>query len=50
MPNLTLTITFLAGFVLGGLLVAVTNPYEVCKRMYNTPEDIAECVWIKENP
>ena len=21
-----------------------------CKRMYETPEDISECVWIKENP
>jgi len=48
--KLTLTITFLAGFVLGGLLVAATNSYEQCKRMYVTPEDISECVWIKENP
>ena len=48
--KLTLTITFLAGFVLGGILVTLTHPYEECKRMYNTPEDIMECVWIKENP
>jgi len=27
-----------------------SHPYEQCKRMYDTPEDIAECVWIKENP
>lgn len=26
------------------------HPYEQCKRMYETPEDIMECVWIKENP
>ena len=25
------------------------HPYEVCKIMYDTPEDISECVWIKEN-
>jgi hypothetical protein len=28
----------------------VFHPYEQCKRMYETPEDISECVWIKENP
>jgi len=27
----------------------LTHPYEQCKRMYVTPEDIAECVWIKED-
>ena len=26
-----------------------SHPYEQCKRMYDTPEDIGECVWIKEN-
>ena len=26
------------------------HPYESCKRMYETPEDISECVLIKENP
>ena len=26
------------------------HPYESCKRMFETPEDISECVWIKENP
>ena len=26
------------------------HPYEQCKRMYDTPEDVSECVWIKENP
>jgi hypothetical protein len=33
------------GLELGSYL----HPYEVCKRMYDTPEDIGECVWIKEN-
>ena len=46
-------------FWLGGLLVGLgvgmnvgyhSHPYEVCERMYDTPEDISECVWIKENP
>ena len=39
-----------SAFVLGVLLGNHSHPYEVCKRMYNTPEDVAECVWIKENP
>jgi hypothetical protein len=37
-------------FVLGLALGSYSHPYEVCKRMYDTPEDISECVWIKENP
>ena len=37
-------------FALGIALGNYVHPYEVCKRMYDTPEDIAECVWIKENP
>jgi hypothetical protein len=37
-------------FVLGTALGNYAHPYEVCKRMYDTPEDVAECVWIKENP
>jgi len=36
--------------VLGLALGSYSHPYEVCKRMYDTPEDISECVWIKENP
>ena len=27
-----------------------THPYDECRSMYETPEDISECVWIKENP
>lgn len=26
-----------------------THPYEQCKHMYETLEDISECIWIKEN-
>ena len=37
-------------FILGLVLGSWSHPYEVCKRMYDTPEDIMECVWIKENP
>ena len=42
------------GFILGAWVGAwagwVTHPYEQCKQMYTAPEDISECVWIKENP
>ena len=37
-------------FVAGMELADTLNPYEECKRMYETFEDISECVWIKENP
>ena len=36
--------SFVVGLILGA------HPYEQCKRMYDTPEDVAECIWIKENP
>lgn len=39
-----------AAFIVGLTLGSWSHPYEVCKRMYNTPEDVSECVWIKENP
>ena len=44
--------TFWIGLALGiGISIgSLIHPYEQCKRMYDTPEDIAECVWIKENP
>ena len=44
---------FGSGILFGLGVIALANyarPYEVCKRMYNTPEDIGECVWILENP
>lgn len=36
-------------FVLGVLLGNHGHPYEECKRNYDAPEDIMECVWILEN-
>ena len=24
-------------------------PHEECEMMYETPEDISECLWLKEN-
>ena len=43
-------IVFALGVCVGLALGSYSHPYEVCKRMYDTPEDISECVWIKENP
>jgi len=37
-------------FALGIALGNYAHPYETCKRMYDTPENVSECVWIKENP
>jgi hypothetical protein len=37
-------------FVVGLILGSYAHPYEQCKRMYDTQEDVAECTWIKENP
>ena len=37
-------------FIAGWATSMYTHPYEQCKRMYATPENISECVWIKENP
>lgn len=39
----------LGSFVAGIEFADTLNPYEQCKRMYETPEDISECVWIREN-
>jgi hypothetical protein len=39
----------LTGLGVGLALGNYAHPYEVCKRMYNTQEDVMECVWIKEN-
>jgi len=33
-------------FVLGLALGSYSHPYEVCKRMYNTPEDVSECTLL----
>ena len=40
----------LTGLGVGLAVGSYSHPYEVCKRMYNTQEDVMECVWIKENP
>lgn len=37
-------------FLVGGVLAYILHPYEQCSRMYDTPQDVLECVWIKENP
>jgi len=37
------------GAWIGTWVTWLTHPYEQCKRMYVTPEDIAECVRIKED-
>lgn len=31
------------------ILMYAFHPYERCKRMYDNPNDIMECVWILEN-
>jgi hypothetical protein len=36
-------------FVLGSALGNWSHPYEQCKRKYEDPNDIMECVWILEN-
>jgi len=37
-------------FIIGLYLGSASHPYEVCKKQYDTPEDIAECTWIRMNP
>ena len=42
-------------FLFGALVVDVLHdlnehPYDECSTEYQTPDDIVECVWIKENP
>lgn len=36
--------------VIGIALGNYAHPYGQCKMKYDTPEDVSECVWIKENP
>ena len=49
--KLAFTIAFLAGFVLGGLMVTLTNPYNRCtvEKGFTDPSDIGECIWLLEN-
>ena len=44
--GIPIAFALVAGLALG----SYSHPYEVCKRMHDTPEDVSECVWIKENP
>jgi ATP/ADP translocase len=48
------TSVFMLPWVLFAIVVWVlatySHPYEECKRMYDTQEDVSECIWIKENP
>lgn len=37
-----------AGFLICWLTLT-DHPYDRCVEMYDTPEDIGECVWILEN-
>ena len=49
-PNVFVMAFLMLGSFLAGMELAdALNPYEQCKRMYETPEDISECVWLKEN-
>lgn len=41
------SILIAVAFVVGLTLGSYSHPYEVCKRMYNSQEDISECVWLK---
>lgn len=41
---------FVFGLIVGWAFAIYFHPYEECKRMYNSPEDVIECIWIKENP
>jgi hypothetical protein len=43
------SIPIAAVFVLGLYLGSASHPFEVCKKQYETQEDISECVWIMEN-
>jgi hypothetical protein len=36
-------------FVLGAFFGNYGHPYEECKRKYEDPNDIMECVWILQN-
>jgi hypothetical protein len=39
-----------AAFIIGLYLGSASHPYEVCKKQYDTQEDISECVWLRTNP
>ena len=35
--------------MMGIIIGYIGHPYEKCKRMYVTAEDMSECVWLLEN-
>ena len=46
--GIPIALALVAGLALGNY--THSSYYEECKHMYDTPEDIVVCVWIKENP
>ena len=44
-----MTIACVLSLVAGLWIGYDSHPYEICKRMYDDPMDVSECVWIKEN-
>lgn len=44
-----LIIGLLSGIAIGIVIAISNHPYERCSAMYDTPEDVMECVWILEN-
>lgn len=43
------TLPIVLALIVGWAFGQYFHPYDSCKCMYSTPEDIVECVWIKEN-
>lgn len=43
--GIPIAVALIAGLTLGSW----SHPYEQCKRMYDSQEDLAECVWLLEN-
>ena len=48
--GLVIGVPAVVAFIIGLALGSASHPYELCKKKYDTPEEISECVWIKENP
>lgn len=44
--GIPIAVALIVGLTLGSW----SHPYEVCTRLHSTPEEIAECTWIKMNP
>lgn len=37
------------GIAIGAYAGYNTHEYEICSEQYDVPEDILECVWIRQN-